>query len=313
MYIHSFIKGTMNLFNDGAGYIDTLFMPNDNKGIRCSPLFIIGLPRSGTTLTYQVVLRYFNAAYFNHLMDYFYGLPHAISRMSRRPDISPEYSYTSRLGHIEGIFSPSETAGFWFYNLNHAPFNSHKIDSKICNTKYAHNLQRIIMNITCIQEKQYVFKCVYLALNIELLNKLFPSARFLIVERDPFTVCKSLYTARKNRTNPNIWWSIKPPGYEHYCNNSIYEQIAFQVSESLRHIENGLNSIENDKYIRISYERFCASPLSILKQLQNWLEPLGYEVNENPRIPDGFTVSQGPELNDEENRNLMTAWRKLGI
>lgn len=307
MYMNS-ASSILRIFNRFAGYIDRGAQHPGLDGMNVSPVFIVGPPRSGTTLAYQLVSQQFDLAYFNHFMDILYGMPNTVSRISKLLPAYHDFDYTSSYGRISGILSPTEHPGFWYWCGLLRPDSSHLTEEDSLAQSQIDMIRSIINSITAIRDKQYIFKCLYLTYNIRLLAKILPSSGFIVLDRDPFTVSKSLYLARSRNTDDRAWWSVRPPGYTEVINKPLAEQVVFQTTATISAIDNSLNDLDSSRYIRIKYCDICNNTASVLSRLSEWLQPLGIRQRDNIyRLPQ-FNASEGGSLNKNDLDKLLAAW-----
>ncbi len=77
------------------------------------PVFIIGPPRSGTSLFYELLVTRYDLAFFSNLAHRFWRTPAAVTRLgasvirNRRPRFESDY------GHIAGWSAPNEGGWIW--------------------------------------------------------------------------------------------------------------------------------------------------------------------------------------------------------
>src|SRR5262245_7661616 len=79
-----------------------------------SPLFVISLPRSGSTLLYQLLLQRFRLAYFSNLMAAFPLSPATIAAASAWfGGQSPPRDFASNFGATRGWRGPNQGWRLW--------------------------------------------------------------------------------------------------------------------------------------------------------------------------------------------------------
>ena len=82
-----------------------------------NPIFIIGAPRSGSTLLYNVLINKFRLSYISNIASVFYKYPYLVTSLFWKFHSRKNKSYNSDTGFIPGLFSPSEAGKifeFWF-------------------------------------------------------------------------------------------------------------------------------------------------------------------------------------------------------
>ena len=80
------------------------------------PVFIIGPPRSGTTLLFQVLIARYTFGYFSNWMAQFPESPIAAAWLYRRlwPTSGVPQDYASVSGETQGNSGPNESGSFWY-------------------------------------------------------------------------------------------------------------------------------------------------------------------------------------------------------
>lgn len=277
-----------------------------------APLFIIGPPRSGTTLTYQVITQQLQVGYFTAPFGYLYGMPRLLAWGLRRLTRRPEPVFESRHGRIPGFLAPSEHANFWFrWFPRDGSQGQYVAGAAIDVNRYA-GLRSDIAAIGRILERPLVFKNVYLSVTAGALAHLFPRARFLVVERDPLLICQSLLRARIARPDPTIWWSVRPPGYHDWLALPLWQQVARQVHATTTIIRRELADHAPGRVIDLPYERLCAEPRQVIADLHRRLESLGYAAYPDWRCPERFdatTTVSLPQTDADRLRNYLAELR----
>src|SRR5690606_22671196 len=88
--------------------LNSISLPEE---ISTRPVFVIGPPRSGTTLLYQLLVNRFDFIYLDNLSSKFYSAPTVGMWLSKTvAGLAPRTStgYESAYGKTESIFGPNE-------------------------------------------------------------------------------------------------------------------------------------------------------------------------------------------------------------
>jgi len=224
--------------------------------------FIIGLPRSGTTLIYQYIVHRLHMAYFTNKVGKYSFAPCTISLLSKLFNRQYFSDFESSFGKIKGNMAPREAGSFWlrFFDIDLYQ-GEHLLTEE--------NIKKIVNTVFCIQnifsDSPFINKNVKHMLRIKLLSELFPDSYFIIVKRDHIDVALSILSARKkNLKNIHDWWSVKPTSYEEIKKKHYLEQIALQVFDLNKKIDEDLMEIPKDRIIYLNYENFCLKPDGII-------------------------------------------------
>lgn len=224
---------------------------------RHHPVFIIGAPRSGSTLLYQMSLRYLHAGYISNIMALAPILMTSIAdRLKRYHSVTSLQS--SHYGYITGLFSPSEAGAiqrFWFDNdLNH--------DQVIW-------IRNTFVRLSTAFDKPLIVKNLMNTLRLERIRKVLPEARFIHIKRHPLYNAQSLLLSRRKiHGSDKIWWSIKPKEYEKTLNKEPEFQVIWQILQT----EKILIKDTDSDVVHIHYENLSTDPRKILSDLAVWMD-----------------------------------------
>ena len=165
-------------------------------------IWIIGLPRSGTTLLSQLIFNCFDIACTNNLVARFWKTPLCGCLLSKiiLGDKKSE-SYESIYGKANDICSPHEFSYFWRSILKIKEISLY--NPCIADKGIDWNLLRSkILNMNRIFEKGVVFKTLEFAgYHIKRFHNLFKKSVFIYITRDSRDVALSLAKARLDYYN----------------------------------------------------------------------------------------------------------------
>jgi hypothetical protein len=220
------------------------------------PVFIIGLPRSGSTFLYQLLTGMFDVMYIDNLMNLGREALYFSTWLSQKKYAqTPHNSFTSDYGNTyrDGLHAPAEAGALWYRWI---PKKAIMVDEhSLTPGKKAH----MAMNIRALinrYQKPLVIKNLYFATRIRLIRDIFPEAKFIHIHRSPVFTAQSIYLSRlRNVKDPLMhWWSVKYPGYESLLGEPLEVQVARQVYELDRIIKRDLSGVGNDHLLRIDYD-----------------------------------------------------------
>ena len=92
-------------------HVDHLF--SRQKDLNDPPLFIVGAPRSGTTLLYQLLTENYYFSFIRNIANLYPQIPFIISKFIENVDENNEDTLKSNYGYISGLKSPSEGGMIW--------------------------------------------------------------------------------------------------------------------------------------------------------------------------------------------------------
>ncbi|MCK4524842.1 MAG: sulfotransferase [Candidatus Andersenbacteria bacterium] len=218
--------------------------------------FILGLPRTGTTLIYQYVAHRLNIAYFTNGVGKHSKFPSLVTLLQKKMHSPYASNFESNYGRVRGSMAPREAGGFWcrFFNID----NYEKYE-EISNRKI-NTIKKTIFKIQNIfNDAPFVNKNVKHILRLSALAKIFPNSYFIIVWRDPIDIGLSLLKWRKNN-GINKWFSVKPKNYENLKDIHYLDQIADQVYELDKKLRTDIAKLNKKRIFNIQYKEFCENP-----------------------------------------------------
>lgn len=257
-------------------------------------IFILGLPRSGTTLVYQYIVHRLRVAYITNRAGHYYASPCLITYL-QRGKLNEYYSdFQSQYGKVQGDLAPREAGSFWGRFFGFEEYVGFQDMS-------SEDIQILRNTIACIQSafggQPFVNKNVKHMLRIDALSGVFPDAYFLVVERSLPQVALSVLRGRyENMSDVTQWWSVKPPNYAVLKDLPVAEQVAHQLASLQAKMDADFFEIPRERVIRLQYEEFCRDPEGVLLQLNKIWERV--EFRNSP--VESFAPSDKSPRNDEE-------------
>jgi hypothetical protein len=243
----------------------------DVKNDLIAPLFIIGAPRTGSTLLYQLLIQNFNLSYFNNMQSFFYGSPALIAKLTQKFNTQKSFKQMSEsnYGYIPGAYSPSESGAIFRYWFGDNDF------SGAVSEPMRQFIRKTIVYFTSTFSAPFIAKNLNNALRLGSISTVFPEAIFLWIKRDPLYASQSLIKMRRKLYgSDNVWASIKPPSYVKIINAPPFEQVVHQIKEIDDTISQHLGKEIITNFIIIKYEELCKKPNLTLEIFANNYERL---------------------------------------
>ncbi len=261
-------------------------------------VFVLGLPRSGTTLVSQYLVHRLAVAYFTHGVGRHPRAPAVVTRLEQR--LYGDYcsDFRSEYGKTRGPSSPREAGSFWgrFFGLD-AYVRFEDVSEPDARTLRA----TIAATQRVFGGAPFVNKNVKHMLRIDALARLFPDPLFVVVRRDLRDVALSVLEARhKGLADASGWWSVKPPDHAALRDLPLPEQIAGQVVSLRDQLHRDLAEVDASRVFWIDYANFCTSPETAIEPLRRRLEPIAYR---NPAV--ASFAPQHREPTDADGRRLV--------
>ncbi|MFO7795591.1 MAG: sulfotransferase family protein [Promethearchaeati archaeon] len=203
-YVIAKLVDSFSLFSTFIDKLETLYIRKTIGTIEInSPIFITGIPRSGTTITLEMLAKHPEVAshkYKHLLMPY---IPYWFSNAINKLKISLEP--TERI-HQDRIFinqdSPEAVEEiFWqrFFENVHNESDSNILDNNTKNEEFENFYKNHIKKLLISQESsRYIAKNNYNLTRLEYLIKIFPDVKFVILIRNPINQIASIIKQQKS-------------------------------------------------------------------------------------------------------------------
>lgn len=242
---------------------------------KLTPVFIVGLPRSGTTLLYQLLLNYFDWIYLPASLDYFYSSPVSICRLQRRLfpqgstlNYQSEYGISHASSFSAKLWSPVEGHRVWQRWFSEEPTHYH---GSSLSPGAIHEMRCMVAGLMAIAGQPFLNKNPRHSMRLLALSQAFPDALFIVLNRDLLYVAQSLYLARireRPKPDPNDdWWGTKPKEYLNLRHEDPMTQAAGQAKAIASELSQQLAACKNS-YIEYNYDDVCRHPERVLDELQ---------------------------------------------
>jgi LPS sulfotransferase NodH len=248
-------------------------------------LFIVGAPRSGTTLLNQLIATHLSVGYINNLIAAFWRAPVYGIHLSKKL-IAPELpsTYDSDFGRTRYIYEPHEFGYFWstiFGNRSMMVQNEGQIDWE--------RFRLILVNMTHAFGRPVVFKSPMLGFYMAAVQEWLPKACFVRVRRDPVHTAVSILKYRERFLGSvDEWVSIKPREYTWLKDEPYWKQVVGQVYYIEKAMTSQIDAIRGCNVLDISYEKLCRDPQVILDQIRALLNKNGGEIQQVSAPPTSF-------------------------
>lgn len=230
--------------------------------------FVFGLPRSGTTLSSQILTHAFDFGYINNFVARYWLSPITGLKQSDILFSESKISFDSDYANTENMTDLHEFGYFWRYWLkknnieDFVNFNGTNIDFE--------GLKKVLANIQHHFNKPVLMKNIFGAIHAKELTEKLKKINWIYIERDPAEVATSMLDARmKFYGNYDTWWSTIPPNYYSIKNLPYMKQIAEQV-KGLRSFYNQIQSqLSDDRIIRIAHSDLIENPNKLVKKVSD--------------------------------------------
>lgn len=254
-------------------------------------LLVVGPPRGGTTVLYQVLAHALDATWLPNLSELFPRSPiTATSWFARLP--RKRTGLSSFYGQTAGMSAPND--GFHVWNRW---FGQDRYEPKIEADSIA-SVRRFMAAWTNTFEKPLVNKNNRNSLCIEQLAEVLPTAHFVVADRDASDIARSLVRSREfvqgAKDRP---WGLISRTHEAGDELSYIDDVCDQIIEIRRRIAAELSGMGADRFTGVSYEELCSAPV---KTIQKISQRSGVAIRES-------AIDSLPELRSPTRRPLSDA------
>ena len=271
-----------------------------------APVFIVGLPRSGTTLLYQLLLNYFDWSYFTRWTEYFYLTPVTAYRIQGLMFPEPRhFSYLSDYGEFKNVnllsrtWSPVEGHAIWRRWFGQYPNGVFRDDISV---NAIDEIQTMIAGFMEIAGKPFLNKNGVHCLRLFALAQIFPKTMFIVLKRQSLYVAQSLYIARTRagrKESQDKWWGTKPKEYQYLKQLDPLRQAVGQTKAIEAAIAKQLSS--NIRHIAINYQDVCEQPAKVINDIYESCMTHGIELRKKNYVePKPFPLQNERKVSERE-------------
>ncbi len=263
-YIRSILKYSSPLFSP----LEKHYINKYGHQVPDQPcLFIIGPPRSGSTILYQLVTSMLDVEYVDNLANLARNNPYLGSRLSKLFYAGVSHrNYTSEHGSTTGggLHAPAEPLLFykWFPKDRHfttvSDLDPHQIGE----------FRKTIYAMINRAGKPLVIKNLSFSLRLQALREILPEAKYVVIRRDPLYTSQSILMAMRKVQHPEHQvWGILPRDFRRLEKLEQHEMVVRQVHEIERQISQDLKGIPEQNILYTDYELLEHRYQDILKEI----------------------------------------------
>ena len=270
-------------------------------------VFIVGAPRSGSTLLSQTLAQTGSFSYVTNFVARFWMAPYVGMRIEEALDIRKlgcDQSFVSKFGVTERWVGPHEFGYFWSRWFRFG--ETHQLDNKELEEVDLDTLRKELAALESVYNKPLCFKYLPCGLHIPFLAERFENSVFVLCRRQSVYNMQSLLLARsKILGDEGHWWSLRPKEYPDLLSVSPYEQIAGQIYYTLKEIETSFSSLSPERFLHILYDNLCSQPREEVSKVVEAISQMGVKVHWKPDvIPERFESTDTKRISDEEFQKL---------
>ncbi len=282
-------------------------------------VFVVGGPRSGTTVTMQALAASGLFSYPTNLLARFAASPAIGARIQallcderfdfrgELADVGRPINFDSDLGKSVGARQPNE---FWYFWRRFFPLEQPR--KLTADELAAVDVSGFVSGLAAIQAidgRPLALKAMLVMQDLAFLASAVPDSLFVDVRRHPFFQCQSLLDARRAfRGDVDEWYSVEPPDIETMRGLDAHHQVAAQVHRLNESLDSQLAEIGADRTVSMTYDEFCATPGELIRQLDEAMRRLGHEAGRDARRMEAFRSRDIVRVDAAERDRIARAW-----
>ncbi len=282
-----------------------------NSAEQHKPIFIIGAPRSGTSLLYELMITKYYFAYISNAAHRFFKTPLAATRLFRSQIKNWQGDFSSRFGHIDGWGAPNEGGWVWQRWLDDGPWT----DGSCVSENSVDALRRLASGISQSLDAPFLNKNVMHSNRLMLMDQVWPDALFIEVRRDTLDNARSILRAERQSGGPekhhDDWWSVRPRLATQYAGRADTLRAIAQVEGVAQDIAQDIEVVGTDRLLSIDYSELCAEPRQTLQRIASFSADHGCYLRDRLDVPAAFETRPARLLSDEDETMLQSALAKL--
>jgi len=244
-------------------------------------IFIVGVPRSGTTLLYRLLAQHSNLVWFSVEEEKKFLTPEFIKKSDKlekiKKNILEKQKNLATNQGKDNIPVPAELS-----------FVYDEVFLKNWKVKVSEQYLEILINeITKLikgdEKKRYLCKTPQNSIRIREINEVFPNSKFLHIVRDPRAVVNSLLErAKKGDSN---YFGIPIKKKLGFLMNSV-EKHSLQWKQVVEEIIKTSKELEDNQFFQIKYEELTDKTDYCLEKITNFCElpPFDYIYNKEGKV-----------------------------
>jgi len=267
---------------------ERVLAPNLDQPLRYPPIFLLGAPRSGSTLATQVITDALDLGYISNRHCQWFGAPAFAERLFHPTAQRPSSDYRSTHGQTNGPYAPAECGKWWYRFFRRKP-SYVRLDE--VDPRRMARFRRSVAALTESFDRPVLFKNLYASLRIQAIAHYLPESLFVVIHRNEVDNGHSLLESRYRVFGGyEGWWSMEPPEIEVLKRLPAHAQVIEQVRNTYALIENDLaaSGVPAFRRFDLYYEDFCVDPPSAINALDEFLTMNSCSVARRGNVPTSF-------------------------
>jgi len=229
-------------------------------------ILVVGPPRSGSTLVYQILARYCDVTYPDNLNSLFPRSSLLAMKWFSRKHPPRTALIRSCYGQTARFSGPNEGFHIWDRWLGKNRYET--IESLSAET--IHEMNSFLNAWTQAAGKPLVNKNNRSTACIELLSRSLPTSYFVLIQRDKRDIVRSVIRGREFvQGDKRIPWGLHSQDVHGSTDPLGYvDDVCEQVEKICQRIKHQIESVDEQRVIALDYSEFCRDPEGVLHRIQ---------------------------------------------
>ena len=274
---------------------DYVFTGLSRNKINNPPLVcILAPPRSGSTLSYQLLTTGIKGFYLSNIWNLLYATPAIGGVLSKKITNGRISDFKSQQGFVEGLAGEAEGLRFWKYWSG----QSLEQNTSSWKVKKAERL-KAVLGVVAKHEESFITGYLGHVFCIDQLKATFPNIVFVHLQRNLLANARSIYNA-----DPENWFSSKPQFNIDINTMNRYEQIAKQLIR----IHTEIDQQRDENFIELRSETLAREPLETIKNILDFAKSrnISLRLSDNHQILNDLQFNiKGANKNKDKISNCL--------
>ena len=285
----------------------------EGSGPTFSPVFILGPPRTGTTVAFQLLTSCYKTTFPRNLStDWAPRLPMLVQKLSVLEAGKRKETFQSNYGRTNGLFAQAEGSRFlelWFPGGIHPSY----LDPESIGMEQFEGLRRTVAALSNEAGAPFVCKNAWNCFRLQWLHRLFPEAVFVIVRRNIIYSAQSDLEAKiRVKKDVNAWNSASPKEYHEIMKKPYWERVVDQQYYTWRQMLEDCVRLGGERFIEIWYEHLCEHPKEVLGRIETLAGKMGRKMERRECDLSAVRQSNKRKVSEEDFQRISDYADTLG-
>ena len=270
-------------------FLDCLARPFFRRNGDTALLCLLAPPRSGSTLTYQVLSSAFSGYSLRNISNFLYATPTLGYAATKKVCRKHKSFFRSKKGFVPGLCGEAEGMKFWWYWLGQGlEQRPEKLN--------AERLRRLKNALDRTGEPVMMTGYLGHVFAVSALRKVFSKVLFVHLKRDLLSNAYSLLQL----TSGSVPFSICPIDVK----NRGFHSRHHLVVEQLQGIHDIISGEYSEDMLQVNYEDLCDDTQGTLRRIAKRAEQLGIVLKQEGHVPESFPKRMVSPDKDEDAARL---------